>query len=445
MRRSAVGFDLDHMVAKEMSKLGAKARKLPASSGIVALAPYLNWLSEMHGAVTPTNSYSIFVTDSQESPYALSFKMGDDEQVWLFSEPPAKATLGVQLQDKRSLRRKTLWDQGIITFADEPQESFRRGWLKFELAGEKICGGFMLVRTTSIGKGLNRLKAWRLRRLEDAHQEVANNAAPTNFLWPETKTGRAELAEYYAQAAPLAAPFFKNRSFTLLKGPSGVTGGLFFEHDPDGQLATVEHFKTIAELPALEVHAMNFLTDQPQLPDWMVLELEAPDDESSVQLLMVAGAAHELLAEMSLKAMWKLSGHRGLHLMIPIKRLYETVVVFDFAKMIAEMIYERVPTLSTIKLPQHLHSRRILIDYHRNHYHQSIVAPFSPRVLSRPTISLPLTWQEIKAVTKLPVYDIGISAEKLKESGEILSAAMAHPNDLELAFVHIERHSRQVL
>lgn len=400
----------------------------------------------MRSAVNQSNTYSIYVTDSPETRYALSFKMGDDEHVWLFSEPPAKASLGVQLQDKRSLLRKKLWDQGIITFADEPQESFRRGWLKFELAGEKTCGGFMLVRTTSIGKGLNRQKAWRLRRLEDAHTQNPNaNASATNYLWPETKTGRKELAEYYSRVAPLAARFFKNRPFTLLKGPAGVNGGLFFEHDAESDLTAIERFKNLADLPALEIHAMNFLADQPQLPDWMVLEIDPPDDESPEQLLAVARAAQELLGEMSLRAMWKLSGHRGLHLMIPIKRLYETVVVFDFAKMIAEMIYERVPTLSTIKLPQHLHSRRILIDYHRNHYHQSVIAPFSPRALSRPTISLPLDWSDIEASKNLPVYDIGISAEKLKNSGEILSQAIANPNDLELAFVHIERNSRQVL
>lgn len=389
------------------------------------------------------DAYSVELIDPKQQHYVLRFNLGGETFAWLLQSYPTTTPIVVQLTGiAQSHTPLNAWDEGIITFADDPLESMKRGCLKFELAGRRLCGGFVLVRTMSIGQGAKRQKAWRLRRIEEAHIDAPSEQ--DSALWPAAGVTRGELSDYYARIAPYMTRYFEDRPYTVLRAPSGVAGALFFEHDPDARLRSKTDFQALAMIPAVELHAMNYHADRPQLPDWIVLDLDTPGQNFGI-LQQAASVVQDVLSSMNLNFMWKLSGHHGLHALIPIKRLYETVVVFDFAKLLAEMIYERAPRLLTRKVSTHLESERVLVDYHRNHYHQSIVAPFSPRAVSHPNISLPLSWDELARAKALPVYGIGLSENKLKEAGAILNEAVANPNDLEPAFVLIEQTVRRAL
>ncbi|MEW6055947.1 MAG: hypothetical protein AB1540_04970 [Bdellovibrionota bacterium] len=266
----------------------------------------------------------------------------------------------------------------------------------------------------------------------------------------DAKSGRAKtvsinrkvLASYYRRILPLAQLYFENRPVVFLRALTLDASDCVVDVN-----ASLSELMRSDESDVVEIQAMNFLWDKPHYPDWMVLNFMAADREDSGKLIDVATVAQDLLDELKLGAVWKVvSGRRGLDLMVPIERNYETVVVFDFSKMLAEMIYERAPTLSILKKPLELQSERVLIDYHNNHLHQPCLSPFSPQVSAQLQLSLPVSYEALEHKRRLPVFSFDdVTDEQLNHSKNLLETALETRNDLEPAFIAIEAMVSQAL
>lgn len=238
--------------------------------------------------------------------------------------------------------------------------------------------------------------------------------------------------------------YFAERQVTLIRsGPR--------EPKPieDVVLESTDDFLACAAARVVEIRARNVRLDLKNRPDWLTLEFfpsELRTQGSAAMFADVLEAAESTLAQLNLAAVWKVGAGGKATVMLPVKRDYEFAVIFDFSKMLAELIHEQVPTCSTIKKHES-GSRRVWIDYHSNHHAHTIVAPFSP--ISTPTplallhgVELPVSFKSLihslRSEDRPLRFDLSISEVALNTASRLLRRAAESPNDLESAFIFIE-------
>lgn len=395
--------------------------------------------------------------------YLLELSDGRTRSCWALGNPP---TSSGRLQaayrfpgDALALHAAQAFDAGEASLAVGLKEGIAAGSLRFELAGKRLHGGFVLAKTVGHRPHVS---TWSLRRIEiarppagplvSASTSISTSTSAFDELWHGVFV--SDLEGYYRRVYAAASEIFNDRSVQFLLAPEGIRGTFKFCEAPMHSLTSEADFTQAARMKGIELHVPNYRNDEPYRPDFLFLDFDGAFD----RLRSVALAAIRLLDELGLSYAWKLSGGRGLHLMVPIVRSYETTVVCDFAEMLAELIHESVPQHSTIEATidattdettDASSENRVFINYRRNFLGERIVAPFSPRAGSRPVVSLPVSSEWLidlcsaSKLSEMPHFCIDLPKKVLEESGAILRTAINRPNDLESAFASIEWMARK--
>ncbi|WP_165965208.1 non-homologous end-joining DNA ligase [Actinomadura bangladeshensis] len=243
-------------------------------------------------------------------------------------------------------------------------------------------------------------------------------------LYPEFTKG--EVIDYYARIAPVMLPHLKDRAATRIRWPDGVDGGKFFEknapsHTP-GWVRTatvpspgstrnretldyvvVDDLPTLvwcANLAALELHVPQWKVGprgKVHAPDLLVFDLDPGPPATVVEACEVAWLLRGLLAEDGLESYPKTSGKKGLHLYVPIKEPTEAERTSEYAKSIAQRLAEAHPRLVVAKMEKRLRKGKVFVDWSQNNPAKTTVAPYSLRAASRPSVSTPVTWDELES------------------------------------------------
>ncbi|MGH2857137.1 MAG: non-homologous end-joining DNA ligase, partial [Solirubrobacteraceae bacterium] len=77
------------------------------------------------------------------------------------------------------------------------------------------------------------------------------------------------------------------------------------------------------------------------------------------------------------------------------KQTYEQTK--PFARRIAELLEQRLPELVVSRMAKRLREGRVLVDWSQNDDHKTTVTVYSVRARDRPTVSAPVTWEEVQA------------------------------------------------
>lgn len=136
--------------------------------------------------------------------------------------------------------------------------------------------------------------------------------------------------------------------------------------------------------------------DKPDHPDRLIFDLDPSDDDFAE----VQGAAHKLKAlldELDLDAFVQTTGSRGLHVVVPLDRSARFDEVRSFARILAEHLAERHPEELTVGQRKQARGSRVFLDYLRNAYGQTTVAPYAVRAIENAPVATPLTWTEALA------------------------------------------------
>ncbi|MFA1544909.1 non-homologous end-joining DNA ligase [Actinomadura chokoriensis] len=242
-------------------------------------------------------------------------------------------------------------------------------------------------------------------------------------LYPEFTKG--EVIDYYARVAPVMLPHLKDRAATRIRWPDGVDGGKFFEknapsHTP-GWIRTatvpspgstrgretldyvvVDDLPTLvwcANLAALELHVPQWKVGprgKVHTPDLVVFDLDPGPPATIVEACEVARLLRDLLAEDGLESYPKTSGKKGLHLYVPVQEPKDAEETSEYAKAAARRLAEEHPRLVVAKMEKRLRKGKIFVDWSQNNPAKTTVAPYSLRAASRPSVSTPITWEELE-------------------------------------------------
>jgi bifunctional non-homologous end joining protein LigD len=283
--------------------------------------------------------------------------------------------------------------------------------------------------------------------------------------WPATSTTKAELLRYVAAIAPAMLPHLAHRPVTLKRYPEGVDGQSFFEkrcpsHRPDWlgttwlpkrgpgtsgsrdeviehcDLADVAAMVWAANLGALELHVPMARAPDPTIPRAVVFDLDPGAPADVVTCGEVALHLKEVFDRLSLTAVAKTSGGKGLQLYVPLNRdgvSYDDTR--DFSREIAQLLERVHPELVVSTQTKTERVGKVLIDWYQNHLTKTTVCVYSPRARERPTVSTPVSWDEVDDAVRrqdaaLLRFELDEVLDRVQQLGDLFAPVAELEQDL---------------
>jgi bifunctional non-homologous end joining protein LigD len=279
---------------------------------------------------------------------------------------------------------------------------------------------------------INRLSSRGSRsKIEPVKREASLNVngktVPVSNLdkvfYPETGFTKGQVIDYYIRISPVLLPHLKDRPLTLKRYPDGVEGGFFYEkrcpsHRPKWiQTATVWserhdsqiHYCLANDLPSivwaanlgdLELHTFLAKQQDVERPTMVVFDLDPGPPANILQCAQVAEWLKEELDALGLQCFPKTSGSKGLQIYIPLNTPANYEITKPFARTIAERLTREHPELVLAKMEKRLRTGKVFVDWSQNDSHKTTVCAYSLRAKGRPTVSAPVTWEEVTTALK---------------------------------------------
>ncbi len=241
-------------------------------------------------------------------------------------------------------------------------------------------------------------------------------------LYPDSGFTKAEVLDYYQRVAPVLVPHLAGRPLTLKRYPEGVDGQAFFQkhvtaHRPDWiRTATVESessrargasvtYLVVDDLPALiwaanlaglELHVPMWRMPHVREPDLLVFDLDPGAPANVVDCCRVACELRPMLVQDGLAPLAKTSGGKGLQLYAAVSGV-TSEQASDQARGYAERLEREWPGRAVSRMTRKLRAGKVLIDWSQNNGSKTTVAPYSLRARQFPTVSTPVSWDEVEA------------------------------------------------
>jgi len=233
------------------------------------------------------------------------------------------------------------------------------------------------------------------------------------ILYPATGFTKAGVVDYYARIAPIMVPHLAGKAVTLVRAPDGVDGERFFEKRcppsapgwvrSGGRLGScvVDDAPTLvwlANLAAIELHTQQHTVDDPDLPRATVFDLDPGAPAGVLDCARTALDLRALLDRLGLAAYVKTSGSKGLHLSVPLNGAQPEItddVSKAFALAIGKVLAEAGPDRVTVAMAKTQRTGKVFVDWSQNDANKTTVAAYSLRLRPEPTVSAPVTWDEL--------------------------------------------------
>jgi bifunctional non-homologous end joining protein LigD len=171
----------------------------------------------------------------------------------------------------------------------------------------------------------------------------------------------------------------------------------------------------LANLADLELHTSLSLAEAIERPTMMAFDLDPGEPATIVECCEVALLLHGMFEGLGLRSFPKTSGSKGMQVYVPLN----TDVTYDdtksFAKAVAELLEREEPGLVVSRQTKRLRNGKVLVDWSQNDEHKTTVCVYSLRARERPTVSTPLTWDEVRAAR-----DSGDPADLVFEARAVL-------------------------
>jgi bifunctional non-homologous end joining protein LigD len=251
---------------------------------------------------------------------------------------------------------------------------------------------------------------------------------PDKVLFSDAGVTKAELAAYFEAAAARMGPHVFGRPVSLVRAPEGVGGQVFFQKHamagapPEIKTTPItdtggktEQYLTLpdtaalvacAQIAALEIHVWGARNDDVEKPDRMVFDLDPDEDLPFGHVKRAAFDIKGLLDAAGLPSFAMLTGGKGVHIVLNLKRRHTWEEVKDFAGGFARQVANLDPRRFVATMTKKHRQGRIFIDYFRNQRGATAIAPYSPRARGAAPIAVPVSWEELKTIASASTFKL---------------------------------------
>jgi bifunctional non-homologous end joining protein LigD len=266
-----------------------------------------------------------------------------------------------------------------------------------------------------------------------ANLRVSN---PERVIDPSTGTTKINLVRYYATVAPLIIPHLQGRPVSLVRAPQGIDGQQFFQkhldkgemkgigqlpsrlhdgHPPLLEVQKPEGLITASQMNVVEFHTWNARKDLILKPDRMTFDLDPGDGVTWPEMREAAILVQVIIEELGLHPFLKTSGGKGLHVVVPIKRMHDWDTVKGFSEAVVAHLAKTIPQRFVAKMGPRNRVGRIFVDYLRNGFGATTASAWTARARPGMGISVPIKWDELEKITSGSHWSVKTVGQRLRQ------------------------------
>ncbi|RCW69354.1 DNA ligase D [Pseudorhodoferax soli] len=257
---------------------------------------------------------------------------------------------------------------------------------------------------------------------------------PERVIDASTGLRKVDLVRYYESVAEWMLPHPKGRPTSLVRGPTGVTGELFFQKHDDklsiphvrnlpadlwpghAELLEVPNAQALvacAQMNVIEFHTWNSLAKNIDRPDRIVFDLDPGEGAPWQHVQEAAVLVRSMLEQLGLECWLKTSGGKGLHVVVPLAPRLDYDTVKDFSQSVVQHLARTIPSRFVAKSGPKNRVGKLFVDYLRNGHGATTATAFSAR--SRPGlgVSMPIAWEQLGELKSGAQWTIATAREYL--------------------------------
>lgn len=322
-----------------------------------------------------------------------------------------------------------------VSFSEWTADKILRTPVFIGLREDKSTKDIVMEKATHISQPeFNKIEK---SEVQSTTADIVSLTHPEKIIFPEEKITKEQIAKYYASVSKLMLPFVADRPLSLVRCPQGGGKKCFYQKHP-GPGVVPRHFnsfkvkektdssiylslnsdsglKQLVQMNAFEIHTWNCHYQSLMKPDQIVMDF---DPDPSISFKKVVEACLDMkktLDHLKLKSFVKVSGGKGIHIHIPIEPIYTWDQVKAFSKALADEMSARKPNEFLSTMSKEARKGKIFIDYLRNAYGATAVAPYALRAREISAVALPVEWNELIKIKSSDQFTLKKALLKIKK------------------------------
>jgi bifunctional non-homologous end joining protein LigD len=268
-------------------------------------------------------------------------------------------------------------------------------------------------------------------------------------FYPATGFTKGQVIDYYARIAPVLVAHLAGKPLTLKRYPNGVNQPPFFEknatkHRPDwvktapiwseGNQRDVNYILAndlatlvwVANLASIELHPSLSLATDIECPRSLVFDLDPGPPANIIQCCQVAVWLRAIFDHFKLQSFPKTSGSKGMQIYVPLNTKTSYDETKPFAHALARLLEDQHRELVVSDMKKAIRANKIFVDWSQNDEHKTTISVYSLRARERPTVSTPITWEEVERTLKkkdpgLLVFESHQTLDRVEKMGDLFA------------------------